>query len=147
MKKWIKYIIVAAAALFVVGLIVPERYQMPCGTTDSYNHQSFWWHPWTRGVNGSPHCGVDIFGKEGAEVRPSVGGVVLYSGWFNDVAGNMIVVLGPKWKLHEYMHYTILTPVPHFRLYDKVYGNGRQPEKFNWKKMFYLNPDEYLRSK
>ena len=103
-------------------------------------------------------------------------------GWFNDVAGNMIVVLGPKWKLHEYMHlkenfvkwgqivghdtvigllgktgnaaktpahlhYTILTPVPHFRLCDKVYGNGRQPEKFNWQKMFYLNPDEYLRSK
>lgn len=104
MKKWIKYIIVAAAALFVVVLIVPERYQMPCGTTDSYNHQSFWWHPWTRGVNGSPHCGVDIFGKEGTEVRPSVGGVVLYRGWFNDVAGNMIVVLGPRWKLHEYMH-------------------------------------------
>ena len=66
--------------------------------------QSFWWLPWTRGVNGSPHCGVDIFGKEGTEVRPSVGGVVLYSGWFNDVAGNMIVVLGPRWKLHEYMH-------------------------------------------
>lgn len=120
---------------------------MPCGTTDSYNHQSFWWHPWTRGVNGSPHCGVDIFGKEGTEVRPSVGGVVLYSGWFNDVAGNMIVVLGPRWKLHEYMHYTILTPVPHFRLYYKVYGNGRQPEKSNRQKMFYLNPDEYLRSK
>ena len=58
--------------------------------------------PWR--VNGSPHCGVDIFGKEGTEVRPSVGGVVLYSGWFDDVVGNMIVVLGPKWKLHEYMH-------------------------------------------
>ena len=55
-------------------------------------------------MNGSPHCGVDIFGKEGTEVRPSVGGVVLYSGWFDDVVGNMIVVLGPKWKLHEYMH-------------------------------------------
>ena len=103
-------------------------------------------------------------------------------GWFNDVAGNMIVVLGPKWKLHEYMHlkesfvkwgqivghdavigrlgktgnaaktpallhYTILTPIPHFRLYDNVYGNGRQPDKFNWRKMFYPNPDEYLRSK
>ena len=40
------------------------------------------------------------------------------------------------------MHYMILTPVPHFRLYDKVYGNDRQPEKFNWKKMFYLNPDD-----
>lgn len=47
MKKCIKHILVAAAVLFVVGLIIPERYQMPCGTTDSYNHQSFWWHPWT----------------------------------------------------------------------------------------------------
>ena len=182
MKKCIKHIIVAAAALFVVGSIIPEQYQMPCGTKDSYNHQSFWWHSWTRGANGSPHHGVDIFGKEGTEVRPSVGGVVLYSGWFDDVAGNKIIVLGPKWKLHEYlhlkenfvsprqivghdtvigllgktgnaaktpahMHYAILTPVPHFRLYNKVYGNGLQPEKFNWKKMFYLNPDEYLRSK
>lgn len=33
MKRWIKYILVAAAALFVIGLIIPERYQMPCGTS------------------------------------------------------------------------------------------------------------------
>ena len=42
MKKCIKHILIAAAVLFVVGLIIPERYQMPCGTKDSYNHQSFW---------------------------------------------------------------------------------------------------------
>lgn len=96
MKKCIKYILVAAAAPFVVGLIIPERYQMPCGTNDSYNHQSFWWHPWASGVNGSPHCGVDIFGKEETVVQPSVGGVMLYSGWFDDVVGNKIIVLGPK---------------------------------------------------
>ena len=146
MKKCIKHILVAAAALFVVGLIIPERYQMPCGTTDSYSHQSFWWHPWTRGVNGSPHHGVYIFGKEWTEVRPPVGGVVLYSGWFDDVAGNMIIVLGPKWKLHEYMHLN-----ENFVSPGQIVGHdtviGRQPEEFNWKKMFYLNPDEYLRSK
>ena len=34
MEKCIKHILIAAAALFVVGLIIPERYQMPCGTTD-----------------------------------------------------------------------------------------------------------------
>ncbi len=96
MKKCIKHILIAAAALFVVGLIIPDRYQMPCGTKDSYNHQSFWWHPWPHGVNGSPHHGVDIFGKGETVVRPSVGGVVLYSGWFDDVAGNKIIVLGPK---------------------------------------------------
>lgn len=61
--------------------------------------------------------------------------------------GNWLARKDRKRRQAAHMHYTILTPVPHFRLYDKVYGNGRQPEKFNWQKMFYLNPDEYLRSK
>lgn len=30
MKKWIKYIIVAAAVLFVVGLIIPELSGIRC---------------------------------------------------------------------------------------------------------------------
>lgn len=71
--KVIRVILIAAVAVFITGLLFPERYQMPCGTTNSYNHQSFWWHPWTRGVNGSSHAGVDIFGKEGIDVRPSAG--------------------------------------------------------------------------
>ena len=178
--KVIRVILIAAVAVFITGLLLPERYQMPCGTTNSYNHQSFWWHPWTRGVNGSPHTGVDIFGKEGIDVRPSVGGIVLYSGWFGDISGNMIVVLGPKWKLHEYIHmkesfvepgqivthdtvigllgktgnaaktpahvhYSIVTFVPHIGQYVRVYGNNEQPQKYNWMKMFWLNPDDYLR--
>ena len=24
--------------------------------------------------------------------------------WFNNVAGNMVCVLGPKWRIHEYIH-------------------------------------------
>ena len=178
--KVIRVILIAAVAVFITGLLLPERYQMPCGTTNSYNHQSFWWHPWTRGVNGSPHTGVDIFGKEGIDVRPSVGGIVLYSGWFGDISGNMIVVLGPKWKLHEYIHmkesfvepgqivthdtvigllgktgnaaktpahvhYSIVTFVPHIGQYVRVYENNEQPQKYNWMKMFWLNPDDYLR--
>lgn len=90
------------------------------------------------------------------------------------------VVLGPKWKLHAYMHmkesfvrpgqavnhntvigllgktgkasktpahvhYTIATLVPYVWLYNRQYGKGGQLEWFNWIKMFYLNPDEYLR--
>lgn len=181
-EKILVRVILILLAIFLAGMIIPEDYQMPCGTTDSYNHQSFWWHPWTRGVNGSPHYGVDIFGKEGVEVHPSVGGIVLYSGWFGNISGNMIIILGPKWKLHEYMHmkenyvkpgqfvshntvigllgktgnaaktpahvhYTIITGVPYPWLYNKTYGNGKQPKQFNWMKMFYLNPDEYLRGR
>jgi len=179
-KKILLWIVGALTGVFAAGLLIPEHYQMPCGTTSSYNHQSFWWHPWTRGVNGSPHYGVDIFGKEGTPVHPSVGGMVIYSGWRGNIAGNMIVILGPKWRLHAYMHmkenhvkrgqfvnhdtvigllgktgnaaktpahvhYTIATPVPYPWLYNREYGNGSQPAKFNWMKMFYLNPDVYLR--
>lgn len=181
MKTVFRRSILCIAVIFVIGFMLPEHYRMPYGTTDDYNHQSFWWHPWTRGQQGSPHCGVDIFGKEGAEVHPAVGGVVIYSGWYGDVSGNMIVVLGPKWKLHEYMHlketnvhfghmvkhdsvigllgktgnasktpahvhYSIVTPFPYFRLYKREYGNGEQPKRYDWMKMFWLNPDEYLRT-
>lgn len=104
MKTIVKKTLICMAFIIIIGFMLPERYQMPYGATGDYNHQSFWWHPWTRGAQGSPHRGVDIFGREGAEVHPAVGGIVIYSGWYGDVSGNMIVVLGPKWKLHEYMH-------------------------------------------
>ena len=181
MRRISRLLIVAVVAVFTVEMALPENYQMPYGTTSSYHHQSFWWHPWTRGVKGSPHTGVDIFGKEGSDVHPSVGGIVIYSGWYGDISGNMIAILGPKWKIHMYMHmkenfvrpgqivthetvigllgktgnaaktpahvhYSIVTCVPYPWLYKRVYGNGKQPDEFNWMKMVYLNPDEYLRS-
>ena len=180
MKRIVKNIFVIALAVLVIGMLIPEKYQMPAGSTDSYNHQSFWWHPWTRGVNGSPHSGVDIFGKEGIDVHPAVGGIVLYCRWRGNISGNMVIILGPKWKIHEYMHlkeikvhwlqlvshdtvigalgrtgnaartpahvhYSIVTCVPYPWLFNKEYGKGGQPEQFNWMKMFWLNPDEYLR--
>ena len=180
MKKGLTVIALFLCVVFIIGLLVPEKYQMPVGTTDSYNHDSFWWHPWTRGINGSPHSGVDIFGKEGQEIHPSVGGIVLFSGWYGDISGNSVFVLGPKWKLHEYIHlkevnvnvgqfvrhntviglvgrtgnarntpahvhYSIVTPIPHFKQYNRVYGNNTQPRKYNWMKCLWLNPDDYLR--
>ena len=179
-RKSLRLILISLTIILLAGLLIPEHYQMPCGTTNDYNHLSFWWHPWTRGAKGSPHTGVDIFGKEGVDVRPAVGGIVVYSGWFGDISGNMVVVLGPKWKLHEYIHlkeihvhpgqrvkhdtvigtlgktgnaaktpahvhYGIVTPLPYFWLYNRRIGSGEQPKRFNWMKMFWLNPDEYLR--
>ena len=182
MRRWIKRTICILLAIFLGGLLLPEKYQMPYGTTYDYNHQSFWWHPWTRGVNGSPHAGVDIFGREGSDVHPAVGGIVIYAGWRGNASGNMVAVLGPKWKIHQYMHlkevktkpgrvvgkdavigllgktgnaakttphvhYSIVTPIPYVLLYNKEYGKGGQPKRFNWMKMFWLNPDDYLRKK
>ena len=44
-----------------------------------YNHNTFWYWPWTRGENGHPHTGVDIFGKVGTPVVSQTGGIVLYA--------------------------------------------------------------------
>ena len=177
--KGIGVLFVVVAVVLAIGYAIPERCAMPCGTPSSYYKHSFWTHPWTRGIEGSPHYGVDIFGKEGSPVVSQTGGIVIYAGWFNDTAGNMVCVLGPKWRIHEYMHlqeimvsfgdwmsvdeqigtlgrtgnakntpphthYSILTPIPYFWLYNENYGKESVPEKFNWMKMFYLNPADHL---
>lgn len=49
------------------------------------------------------HKGVDIFAKKGTEVQAATGGLVFASG-YNHVAGNFLVVLGPKWRFHYYAH-------------------------------------------
>lgn len=178
MKKFLTAFLVILS-IIVIGFLIPENYQMPCGTTSSYNHNSFWYHPWTRGVNGSPHYGVDIFAKEGTDAHPAVPGIVVFRGTI-PIAGNAISILGPKWRLHSYfhmkdinvkigqivdkntlighvgktgnaattpahIHYQINTPFPYFWLYNQKMGICNPPEKFNWMKMFYLNPDSYLR--
>ena len=85
---------------------------MPCGTTADYNHESFWYWPWTRGKNGHPHTGVDIFGKIGTPVCSQTGGTVLYAQEMKGKAGNSVFVLGPKWRIHEYLHLNSITTKP-----------------------------------
>ena len=98
-------------------------------------------------------------------------GLVIFAGEFGR-GGHVLVILGPKWRLHYYahldkslvqmgglvasrypiaevgdtgnavtkvphLHYSIISLIPYFWLWDgSVQG---------WKKMFYLNPDEYLK--
>lgn len=87
------------------------------------------------------------------------------------MGGNIVVILGPKWRLHYYahleevkttsltfvnnnseigtvgtsgnaagkaphLHYSIFTLIPYVWKIDS--------EKLGWKKMFYLNPIDYL---
>ncbi|MDH5598603.1 MAG: M23 family metallopeptidase, partial [Cyclobacteriaceae bacterium] len=114
--------------------------------------------------------GVDIFAKEGTNVHSAVSGIVLYSGQL-EMGGNVVVVLGPKWRIHYFahlkerkksffsfvsgstligtvgntgnakgkaphLHYSILSIFP--------YPWRMDSDKQGWKKMFYLNPIEYL---
>lgn len=136
-------------------------------TKTSYNEKSFWYYPWGKSVT---HKGVDIFAKEGATVRSSTGGLVIYCGQIKR-GGNVVLVLGPKWRFHYYahlqtiktstfsridrrevigtvgtsgnaagksphLHYSIITSIPYFWRIDMDHQG--------WKKMFYLNPIDYL---
>ncbi len=132
-----------------------------------YNKNTFWYYPWGKSVT---HKGVDIFAKEGNNVVSSTSGFVISAGRVLQ-GGNYILVLGPKWRLHYYahlqtiktssltvisrndiigtvgssgnakgkaphLHYSIFTPIPYLWRIDT--------QKQGWKKMFYLNPIDYL---
>lgn len=157
-------------AILLLGLLLPQHFTMPVsGANDKdYNPNSFWYYPWGKSVT---HKGVDIFAKEGTPVYSSTSGLVIFAGQI-EIGGNVVFVLGPKWRLHYYahlqdietstfswasrgetigtvgtsgnavgkephLHYAIKTLVPYPWRIDKT----RQ----GWRKMFYLNPIEYMK--
>lgn len=155
--------------IIVIGLFIPQDFVMPVAdaTSKDYNPNSFWYYPWGNSVT---HKGVDIFAKEGTLVKSSTSGIVLYSGTLS-VGGNVVFVLGPKWRLHYYAHLKELKTTT-FTLVDSnevigtvgTSGNakGKSPHlhyairtlipypwridnsKQGWKKMFFLNPITYI---
>jgi peptidoglycan LD-endopeptidase LytH len=162
-------VLISFLLILLVGFVIPQNLRMPVKGADksSYNRQSFWFFPW--GKSGT-HKGVDIFAKAGTEVASSTSGLVIYRGNVR-LGGNVVLVLGPKWRVHYYAHLeTIETSI--FGWVDSktkigtvgTTGNakGKQPHlhysiisivplpwrmdnsKQGWKKMFYLNPIEYL---
>ena len=66
----------------------------------SYDQRSFWYYPWGKSVT---HKGVDVFATRGTAVRSAVPGIVVFAGQLS-MGGNVVLVLGPKWRLHYYAH-------------------------------------------
>jgi len=166
MKK--KYWVIGLMLILTV-LIIPQKFVMPVDKANhkSYNNDSFWYYPWGKSVT---HKGVDIFAKEGTNVLSSTYAAVIYKGKVN-MGGNVVLIIGPKWRIHYYAHLKDIS-IGYFSLVksgDKIgsvgtTGNakGKAPhlhysivtlipypwkidgERQGWKKMFYLNPIEYL---
>jgi murein DD-endopeptidase MepM/ murein hydrolase activator NlpD len=171
LKKRYKIVLIILL-IITIGLIIPQKFSMPVegATHADYNKNTFWYYPWGKSVT---HKGVDIFAKEGTLLKSSTSGLVLFAGE-TKVGGNVVLILGPKWRFHYYahlkdiktksltwayreeiigtvgssgnakgkpahLHYSILTPIPYVWRID----NDRQA----WKKMFYLNPIDYLTKK
>jgi peptidoglycan LD-endopeptidase LytH len=157
------------AVIIIVGFLLPQHLQMPVegATRKDYDQDSFWFYPWGKSVT---HKGVDIFANAGTTVHSATSGVVIYTGQIS-MGGNVVLVLGPKWRLHYYAHLKeIKTHI--LALVDKndtialvgATGNaaGKPPHLHytiktlfpyfwladksvqGWRKMFYLNPVTYL---
>lgn len=170
-KKAFKYFFRFSIILFIIGFLIPQNLKMPvagAGNGD-YNKDSFWYYPWGRSVT---HKGIDIFAKKGTKLTSSTNGIVLYTGQIS-MGGNVVLILGPKWRLHYYAHLNEIS-VSRFSLVSKNSqigtvgdsGNavGKPPHlhyaiftpiPYPWRidkapqgylKMFYLNPIEYLRN-
>ncbi len=88
--------------VLIIGFLIPQNLEMPVkeATKSDYNSKSFWFYPWGKSVT---HKGVDIFAKKGTEINSSTSGLVLYAGEIN-VGGKVVVVVGPKWRIHYYAH-------------------------------------------
>jgi peptidoglycan LD-endopeptidase LytH len=164
-----KKIIIIFLVIIGLGMLIPQNFKMPVkgATKSDYNLNSFWYYPWGKSVT---HKGVDIFAKKGTSINAATSGFILYSGQIS-LGGNFVLIIGPKWRLHYYahldelktdafsfvsndsiigtvgtsgnalgksphLHYSILTLIPYFWKIDS--------DKQGWKKIFYLNPIEYL---
>ena len=118
------------------------------------------------------HKGIDIFGERGTAVVTATPGVVVYRGQLR-LGGNVVYILGPKWRMHYYAHMdsvsvqmgesvyagkTIGTvgtsgnaadtePHLHYAIQSLVPDLSRFAEgSQGWKRMFYLNPGEELQA-
>ena len=153
----------------IIGLLIPQNIIIPVegATKNDWHPETFWYYPWGKSVT---HKGVDIFAKEDTNILSSTNGIVLYTGEVGR-GGNVILVLGPKWRLHYYAHIKEIK-TKSFRYVKRgsvvatvgTSGNaaGKSPHLHysivtlipypwridkdiqGWKKMFYLNPLDYF---
>jgi len=96
-------IILALMAVVVLApFAIPEYARIPVqgATVRDWNPQAFWYEPW--GASGV-HKGIDIFAPQGRAVIASVPGIVIFRGQLK-LGGNVVAVLGPKWRLHYFAH-------------------------------------------
>lgn len=97
-----KKTLLVATIILLMGFAIPESKTVPVvgASTKDWHPQSFWFEPWgTSGV----HKGIDIFAKIGTPLVSTTHGVVIYRGTFAK-GGNVVAVLGPKWRIHYFAH-------------------------------------------
>ena len=169
LKKCSKGFFIAFSSIVLIGLLLPQSFVIPVenAVKGNWDDETFWYYPWGQSI---VHKGVDIFAAEGTNVLSATEGVVVSVDKTGN-GGNIIYVLGPKWRLHYYAHLQCVTT--HFgafvhtgevvgkvgntgnaavtppNLHDSLQTLVPYPWRWDgdvlgWKKMFYLNPTDYL---
>ncbi|WP_226665204.1 M23 family metallopeptidase [Microbulbifer aggregans] len=169
--KFVRKFSLAILALLLAGFLLPERKVVPVvGASDhDWNKNSFWYEPW--GSSGV-HKGVDIFARKGTAAVSTTDMLILYTGQVGK-GGNVVLGLGPKWRLHYFAHLEQIAESTGFYVSasetigtvgDSGNAAGKQPHMHysvvslipylwkmdsstqGWKKAFYQNPIEYLQT-
>lgn len=98
-----KRLFIVFAYILALGLLLPARGAVPVenATNKDWHMRSFWYSPW--GKSGV-HKGIDIFAAKGTRVISSSYGLVVYTGNIA-MGGNVVAVLGPKWRIYYYAHW------------------------------------------
>ncbi len=168
-RTWLDKTLNTFVITMIFFLLLPQSFTLPVKKMhkNDFNPESYWHFPW--GTSGT-HKGVDIFGKIGTDICSSTRGFTFAIG-SGVKSGKYIVVLGPKLRFHYYahlnsistkvgdwnslgkkigtlgdsgnakgkpahLHYAIISWIPHFWRIDT--------EPQGYRKMFYLNPIDYL---
>jgi len=88
--------------IVIIGYLLPDPSAIPVRNASSadWNENSFWFYPW--GKSGV-HKGIDIFAAQDTDVISDGYGIVTFAGELS-AGGKVVLVLGPKWKMHYYAH-------------------------------------------
>lgn len=156
-------------ALLLLGLLAPQWLRVPVQGASSrdWHPQSFWYEPWGR---SGTHKGIDIFARQGTPLLAPSYGIVVFRGEL-DMGGKVLLMLGPKWRLHYFAHLDsysalpgqpVLPGAPLGRVGSTGNAQGKPPHLHysiatllpypwrwdtstqGWKKMFYLDPTPML---
>ncbi len=167
--RCLKKTLVATIVVLLIGFMIPQDFTIPVEQNGEryWDNSTFWFYPWGESI---VHKGVDIFSPKGTNVLAATSGIVL-STIKTGNGGNTIEILGSKWRIHYYahmdtvllkpfsvvkcgqvigkvgntgnaancpdhLHYSISTDIPYFWRWDN--------DVIGWKKMFYLNPLDYM---
>lgn len=161
----IQHLRIKVGILLLLGYLIPEHGVIPVenATEKDWNKHSYWHYPW--GKSGV-HKGIDIFASFGTPVLSSTSGLVIFKGQLSE-GGNVVAVLGPKWRIHYYAHLSSIEanwlnwsntgdvigsvgtsgnaagkPAHlHYSVISLIPNIGEiTTEHQGWKRMFYVNP-------